>query len=375
MTSVRELLSPESTVTLFELKWYLLSIGWIEERGDIERWLLFTKTDSSGNKIELALPNSDNLADSGRRKTDVLNALAQIQSRRIEIVAENVVGFSRDTFQFRLLNIEDSDALPLDTAQHYVKGLKNLYLYSACSEVKPRAYFEQPLPKAIDQLEKHRFGHTFRGSFGFSVYSQVLSENQTSDLLKQPPMSRRVTERIARGLLFTRKATEKDDPNILVAQYKSALNAKMCDALLEMSMKGEASFACEVAWANSIQPKEELTNIETIKISTAESEVLEYASELLRSVEPEPQEFVGHVTNLHCPRNPEDEASKRVVAVKGVHQEHETIEVRIELGRARYLQAIEAHKCGSNIRVSGILERKGSTWIMHGIRKFNIVDV
>jgi hypothetical protein len=58
--------------------------------------------------------------------------------------------------------------------------------------------------------------------------------------------------------------------------------------------------------------------------------------------------------------------------VKGFHKEHGTIEVHMELGRRRYLKAIEAHKEGSSIVAKGNLERRGSKWSMSEIRSLEL---
>lgn len=373
MNSNRVLESQVSSVSLLELQRYLRTIGWIQtERNG--QWLTYSKSDNSGHTVQLGLPITSETLDSNRRILDVLGAISQIQSRSLQSVIADVMGYAQDTFHYRIEDVENSDSIPLTTAQQYVKGLKNLYLYSACSEFKPRAYFEQPLLRAKKQLSSHQFGHTFRGSFGFSVHTSVIVENQSDDILGQPPLMRRVSERIAYGLSMLKEAVDKNDPEILISNYKVALNAKMCDALHEMSMGGEARFSCDFMWARSLHVRSDLDELRGVSIGIPEAELLEYASEVLKSVDPKPEFFAGRITNLHCPSNPEIESSKRVVAIKGTHTEHGLIDVQMELGRSRYLKAIEMHKHGSDVVVSGMLERKGSTWWMREIRQFGEAD-
>lgn len=374
MKRIADLMSPESTVSLFELARYLDSQGWKERSASSGRLRLFSRAESPDESLEIALPKSDDLIDSGRLKVDALNVLAQLHDREIGVVAAEVAGYTRDSQQFRVLEVDESEHLPLELAQHYIKGLKNLFLYGACSEMKPKPFFDQPLPSATDNLQAFRFGHTFRGSFGFTVFSHAVQQNQTLDMLSPKSLPRRVNERVARGLKLLQQAVSTEDADVLTNSYESAFNAKMCDALVEMIGEGSARFACSFAWASAVPASEELINLPAFILGGAEAEMLEYVAGRLKEVEPEEQSFVGLVTNLHCPKNPGEERSRRVVAIKGKHPEHGTLDVYVDLGPRRYLTAIDAHKVGASIQVVGKLARKGTRWSMTDIKKLVVVD-
>lgn len=359
-------------VSSFQMRQYLLWAGWKEKEKIDKRRVLFSKQDSRGHQLDIIVPLLDGRGDSVSRKLDVIYVVAQMLEQSVSETAAQMVNYNCDFFRFRVIPQDNSDKLPIEDAQRYVKGLKNLYLYSNCSEINQKAFFQYPLPSAKNHLNEHKFGHTFRGSFGFSVYSDVLVENQSSDFIESAPLSRRVTARIAKGIYLTKVAADKNDPDLLVSRYKEALNSKMCDALYEMTKQGTESFTFLPAWARAVKASEELIDISEIKIGAIEADVLEYASEKLKSVNPTPIEIRGYVTNLHCQKNPEDESSRRTIAVKTDHEEYGTIEVRMDLGNARYQKAIEAHGRGLNVCVSGELERKGNHWLMSELRKFRL---
>ncbi len=298
-------------ISIYELKSYLIGNGWKAQTHKNQKLVIFSKSDLTGNEIQLVLPSSEKFSDANRRKLDVMNALSQLQEEDLSFVQQRILAFGRDLWSFRILGEMEKGSISLDTAQHHLSGLKNLFLYSACSELRPAAYFVQPLPKASKFLSSCRFGYTFRGSFGFLVYNEILSERQTDDIFGLPPLSRRVAERIAKGLSLTALAVQKDNPDVLVENYKSAFNANMCDALLEMSLKSKKQVECSVVWANSYKPNESLHDFPPVCIGEAESKILEYASGKLKRVEPEAQKFIGIVTDLHYPRHPEEDASKR----------------------------------------------------------------
>ena len=125
--------------------------------------------------------------------------------------------------------------MPIDDASKHIKAIRNLFLYSGCSEIKKSPHFEQPLPAAQEFLGNFEFCHTFRGSFGFEVSSTIIKEQEDRDLF-EPPVNRRIVERIARGLVVLDSAVRCDDPDIMISSYEKALNARMCDALAQIGL-------------------------------------------------------------------------------------------------------------------------------------------
>lgn len=358
-------------VTLADLKNHLIGNGWYQAVNR-NKWVIYRLQDESD--MELLLPSSDNFADAKARIADAVTALSQIEGKTLRDMSLELQRTNRDSLRIRLEVDEDAVSIPLNHAPHHIQGIRNLFLYSACSEVKVERHFEAPLTMASHFIEECEFGHTFKGSFGFVVSTKLLNPNETADVFNRP-FSRRSIERIVRGFQSLKKAVSEDDPDFLVDSYEVGFNARMCDAINDIALHGEVFFDCEVSWASNTPPPEDLASFRTVHIGSSEVSVLAYAAEHLKAVEGRSEEIIGKVVNLHCARNPSDDTSKPVIAIKTRHPTYGLIEVRMRLGSNRYLKAVEAHTNGKEVRVRGVLERKGNTWLINGITNFEPIGL
>lgn len=107
-------------------------------------------------------------------------------------------------------------------------------------------------------------------------------------------------------------------------------------------------------------------------IGDAEVSVLQHVSEQLKIVKPYADEIVGSVINLHCVNNPNNNDSRRSVALKVLHRDYGPIEVKMTLGHDWYLQAIDAHTDGRQIIAQGQLQRNGNSWSIEAITSLEI---
>lgn len=80
-----------------------------------------------------------------------------------------------------------------------------------------------------------------------------------------------------------------------------------------------------------------------------------------------PRTIVGTVTRLKSEHNPADLldiSSPREVVVQWNSLEYGPLNVRVNLSPADYIVALEAHRTGRLISVTGKLERVNRTWIL-----------
>lgn len=353
-------------VRLFDLKNYLYRKGWKQSANSGQKWQIFKFDVDSTNSLELILPGNESFIDFRERIQQSIEALSQIEDKSISAIMAELMVENADSVKLRLKVPESVSSLPIEDASRHIKAIKNLFLYSGCSEIKNFPHFEQPLPAAQEFLSDFEFCHTFRGSFGFEVSSTIIKEKEDRDLF-EIPSNRRIVERIARGLSALDKAVRSDDPDILISSYETALNARMCDALAQIGLGGQLNFGVDIDWANILKPSQDVLSFHGVTVGEAQVNVLNYASEKLKIVEPTAQEISGRVVNLHCVANPSEGSARRTVAIKVDHSEHGLIEVRLALGPNSYLQAIKAHSEGRELVASGQLQRKGNTWSLDAI--------
>lgn len=353
-------------VKLFDLKSYLERKGWKRYTANGEKWQTFRIDVDQGSSLELILPARESFVDFRERIQQTIEALSQIEDKPVSEILSGLIVENSDSVKLRLQVPDSVSSLPIDDASKHIKAIRNLFLYSGCSEIKSIPHFEQPLPAAQDYLKDFEFCHTFRGSFGFEISSTIIKEQKNRDLFELP-VNRRIVERIARGLLTLNNAVLKDDPDILISAYDKALNARMCDALAQIGLNGELSFGIDIDWAQILEPSEDVSFFRTITISEAQISMLNFASEKLKIIEPSPQKISGRVVNLHCVANPSEGGARRIVAIRVDHDDYGPIEVRLALGTESYLKALKAHSEGKELIASGQLQRKGNTWSLDAI--------
>lgn len=353
-------------VTLTDLKTYLEQSGWRRLPSREARWTTYELTQDGAQGVQILLPAEEGYKDASERIQDALLALSQIESRDQILVARDLLSVNADSIAFRLEIGQEAESIPIADAARHIRAIRNLLQFGYCSELEPRRHYEDPIPAAIGLVQNFNFCHTFRGSFGFEVTNAILKPQKTPDLFSVPTQ-RKVVERIARGVVLLEAAVAQDDPSILIDSYETAMNARMCDALSEIGLDGQIQFGLEFTWARAIAPAPDVSEAKIFRIAEPQVQILRFASEQLKIVEPRADRIIGQVVNLHCVTDPADGSARRTIALKVVHTEFGTIEVKLALGPESYLLAIDAHAKGQKLVATGQLQRRGSTWSLEAI--------
>lgn len=359
-------------VGLYDVRSYLERSGWKRLHIDNPKWSIY-RLSKGAVSVEVILPSQDRFTDVNARIAEAISTISQIEGRSPEEVCASVIGTNSDSLLIRLQIPSGRASIPVDDAPRHVKAIRNLVLYSACSEVEAKPYYETPLPGAEAIIANFNFCHTFQGSFGFEVSSAIAKPLQTDDFF-EPPKTRLIIERLARGMQLLDQAIVNEEPEILVSAYESALNARMCDAIAEISIDGKVDFNFGVEWASCVPPAEDVRAFQEVSIGDRQISMLKFVSEQLKMVAPHPDVVAGPVVNLHCVSNPVEDASRRTVALKVKHELHGTIEVKLTLGPDDYLLAITAHTRGKFLLATGQLQRKGSIWSVEAITAISVIE-
>ena len=360
-------------VSLYDLKSFLRSKDWQEISHPNRKISVFRgPMGDSGSPLEVFLPSSDNFEDLTKRIYDVFSLLSDLYEIEPANFSSILKGLNLDKFFVRITPNDNSPfSIPLELAKKEVNGLRNLFVYGACSEKNALPHHEYPSAIGYQMAEKIRFGHTFHGSFGFSVESPVLEEFKQQTMFS-PPIERRIMERVVRGFQKTNEAILKKDPELLVSNYRYGFNSRMCEAIVEMGEVLETPVELSVQWASNLTPTEDVSNFKPQILGDEEISYLKYAAEKLKEVAPERSILIGKVVNLHS-NDPTSEDGKRTIILKHYHEDYGNIDVRIELGINQYLQAIEAHKSRELLEVQGLLERKGTVWQLEAVSGLRII--
>ena len=201
---------------------YLNLTGWRRVAVN-KRWFVFEGSkDIHGDALEVVLPRLSEASDLNLYVANAVNLLSALSNESPEVTARRIRHYDSDVLTVRNLETGERNSITLRLAQRQVSRLKQLVAYSACSEREPKPYFIMQSGIADRMVEHYRFGHTFAGSFGYTIESPLIHESDvfrskfqdrlfeleayTDEEVVVTPLERRVMERVVRGLRYTEQA-------------------------------------------------------------------------------------------------------------------------------------------------------------------------
>lgn len=366
-------------VRVHDLALYLRKTGWHRVSHPNERLLVFRRNTENGHPpLTIVLASSDEYADGKERIADAIGLLAELQEVSPAELLRSVHSLDRDILAVRFLGTQSSNGgLSLNTATRLVTQLRELFAYAACVEENPRPYFVKATSIGRNYTEKCVFGHTFPGSFGFTIESPTGLGTSVSPGV-DPPFERRVMSRIVRGIHDLREAVLGGDPDLLVQRYQAGLNANLCE-LLEDTLKepDEHEIEYRVTWSPEWPVADDLTRVGAIRLQPGAADYLGRAARILRRLEEsKPQRIIGKVVALQSEGAVDEDNSEegeQIATVLWEQQKGRKLCVRMALEHSVYFIACDAHKLGLTVEVNGRLEKVGKFWTLMEPGEFKTV--
>ncbi len=390
-------MSGETTVPLGLLRRYLAFHGWrmperpsghpiagtsyadvfFRERASGRRNVdIYILTEQGLDDIELAVPRAIETAESMRRLDGVIETLSQLEGRdRGQVVADvRSIGF--DIVKSRVPDdLVFEDTIHLDQAVSYTANIKKLLAAGATTEISPDVYFFRVKKEASQYAENCRFGHTFKGSFGFTIESPVApnSEPVLPGMEQMPPFERRVIQRIANGIRTIQEAVEGQDPGVVAQGFRSGFSANMCEEFAELVQQTAPG---GMGFGFLLSPEWPAPPLGELWVGPQHVEMSQVAAKRMREQAPmQPLEIAGRIIRLQNEADPQDlqdETHEREIVVYWKSDEFGGMNVRLSLGPPDYLAAVEAHLRGHAARATGRLEKRGRYWWLADMTSFSV---
>ena len=333
---------------------------------------LYVLSEPGADDIELVVPRSINTPEYERRLEGAVTTLSQIEERDADqvIASINLVGF--DIVQSRLPSeLVLDETIYLESAKNYVNGMRNLLAATAMTEIKPFAFFARASQAALEFADRCRFGHTYRGSFGFTIESPLNPVKQETlfGLDPTPPFERRVLERLGTGIQQLCDAADKEDLEPLRNAFRLGFGANACERFaLLIRNTAYSGLWFKFLFSPEWQAPENLGFSKEFFVGPKHVEVARAAADLLRGDSREiPTDVYGMVTRLQNEADPSDlspRTGEGEIVVLYATEDFGDIHLRITLSPQDYLTAVDAHRLGRPIRVAGIMYRQGRYWYL-----------
>ncbi len=333
---------------------------------------VFLLSEPGYDDIELVVPKDTRTADFARRLKGAIETLSQIEERAPDEIVASIRAIGYDVVRSRIpddLVIENT--IHLESARSYVNGMKDLLAATATTELRPQPFFGRQSKEATDYAEKCRFGHTYRGSFGFTIESPLTPEKTESLPGIDPPLpfERRVVQRLALGIQYVCESVEREDLKPLVEGFKDGFGANGCDRFASL-VRSTAYSGMSFGFLFSPEWKlpEKLRVGLQFVVGPKHVEMARAAADALRGESLETRADVsGQVVRLQNEADPSD-----LSAIMGEGEisilyssDYGDIHVRVTLSPPDYLKAVEAHRLGRAVLVSGTLAHRGRYWYLN----------
>ncbi len=247
--------------------------------------------------------------------------------------------------------------------------MRDLLSSSATTEISPRAFYGRVRKAAVEYSSRCLFGHTYQGSFGFTVQSPLTTEEFQPRLFGETiPSSAKWNNPSSKWFRGRGSSARKTNNLELAMDPETGLSANGFDILADIVENAGGQISLEVAFSRRWQPRVDAPRVETFAFSQQTVEVSREAAERLRATyKPIEKTIVGRIINLRNTTDPSQlipTADSREVVIDFEDEDLGEIKVRILLNAADYLKAVEAHKLGQRLAVDGLLERQGSRYVI-----------
>ncbi|NKK59856.1 hypothetical protein GFM44_28700 [Rhizobium leguminosarum bv. viciae] len=374
----------QSDATQFEvdprlLVRYLTGMGWRSDLLKNQMRRVWLPEDGVDQPVEIFL------AEGSRSKSrDVffaINTISQVYEKPPESVLHDIMSLAFDVITSKIPSeYVRNDSIELRIASQYIEKMKYFLASSATTELSGGDTYKRVLKEGVEYSEKCRFGHTFKGSFGFHIESPVGFNDEPSldGIDQQQPFERRVVERIAVGLSSFKDAVSEQNPSLIVSA-QDGFSANMCDSLIDIIedikvSKIDLEIAFSPEWKSRVAGGKQ-----NFTVLLRDLDILKEASKSMRVEEPpRDAQIFGRIKKLETDGNPADlleDKSGREIEVNWVNEENTLIHVKIALSPEDYLKAVEAHKTGRLVSAAGTLVKQGRIWRLTEAQRFNVVDL
>jgi len=328
------------------------------------------------HRARIMLPLATHFIDFRQHFRDALSALALINGWSPVQLEREILSLHSDTFLVRLVQEHGGGSLPLRQAETTIDAIYKMLRAAALTTATPRQIFRGGrLPATVSTFleDDVRLGHTQRGSFVFTVVTQLDNPADPQSTDEDPPADqqaqhfpRRVMENVALGITNARNLADGRTPTALSNPPKWGLSAGLVESLMEITEpEGLSSVDLSFDWAAA--GSRPTVGARPVSFHHAHLERLQRVHEqLLQREEPVRHEtLIGTVVSLSRDDEvPSGDGAAAVIISAEVSGRRRNVHLTLT-GRQHDL-AIQAYRLKLPIVVTGDLTFARRAWQLEG---------
>jgi len=357
------------------LSLYLDKKGWIFEKSKGDSKIYFNYLDSDF-KVVIGLPDKNSHV-LNNLLFHVFDTLSDFEQRTLEEILESISSIDKDVWKISISKGAKINSIDFNDVEKAIKNIKNLMLYSASAEQEARPYFEKPLATGDSFVKECKFGHTYAGSFGFTIITPVKSLDKWFDDKSLISRDRKINERIMRSFMLIRKEEEIID---ITSVYENALNGNMCEAIIDLLRISKGDIECSINYSPIANVSSDIKDYSKIEIKHSNMSYIEGILKKLRQENEEINNFtiIGNIIELK--HETTDEDNDYNILIIGDIEDKSKEKIHVSLKEGDYIKACELHKESIKnkrdifVKISGNLRRSKKKWYLDSYHSFKEIN-
>jgi hypothetical protein len=348
---------------------YLRHSGWrqLGAKNDVAK---FEREADVKARVEVLLDTS--YADYKRRLAELVDVLSVAEKRPASQVLSDLLAPPADNIRFRVEAESVANGLiPLDESIRYREAFKQLLLSSAHSAIEPRPYFARlSFFRATEFVKECREGNPERGSYVANVMIPV-PPMLVSTATAAPngdeadaPYARRVSFKLVDAVVAATEFAATGAHESLLQSSERGISANFLSALGELRPHSEmGSLEVSTTWSRS-RPAPKIPK-SRVRIDQSFFPTFSAAAKTLRERSPTKGVAIeGLVIRLEQQGGPGKPGEVVILATLESLEGSREARIRVGLDAKGYAAAVDAHRHGHDVRITGTLQKEGrSLWL------------
>jgi len=360
-----------------EVESYLESRHWTFVREVTNGSIWVAEQAAPGDSVDVFVPHEISFGDYARRLREVVETVSLVERRADSEVIRDLVETAADVVRFRLPHTFVDESVRLSDALTLFQRARQAMRAAALSAVEPKPVHASSAPYQVESfLNRLRLGHTERGSYVIRVICPLGTVEAPPGELgprTDEPFGRFATVGLSSALSAMDEALaatrQGDDLRPFADAIPRGVSSDLCDAVGELTRAGRAhsegdrdevaQVTIHFSWSPTRPVRADVRS--SFSIAEADVPLLQDAAKFLKTVVPRPRvTIIGHVVRLERQESQPDGS----IGIKGdLGDGHERVVV-VRLTPTDYAQALHAHDKRLLVACTGVLERRGTHWVL-----------
>ena len=361
-----------SSMNINYLTAYLKANQWIISSNIQDQYNVWHRPEEQFYDFEIVQPLNNSILGFNQRIFEVINTLAQFESRNIVSILNDINQFNYDLLKVRVIGSElDEGAINLNDGIVLFEKVKNLILSVIHSTASKKAFYTNisSIPLALENYyQSLKFGQTEHGSYIVNVLAphQDVSINPNNSL--DQDLTTTISENFDHSLAALNKAlqlySEKHSVIFFQESISNGVSANLCESIIGMSGKNE-KYDIEIT-------------IHSKKLNSESKHI--FKSKHIEHLKIATEHLKGHqIINNYCVNgtiialNKQPNENTGSVTIK-FKLDNKSKNIKLELEDIDYLKAVKAHGGKCTVSINGDLIIDGKKTILLNFGKLKIND-